>query len=220
MRLICLTGIDGSGKTTLAQNVVAALQAHNCLVIYRYGKVSPFFARILMRLGQATLLRKQDFWGDYRNYSASKKQVMHKPFLIWIYTAAVVVDYVFQMGFKLLPVLFRSGFIILDRYVYDTVINELAVHLNYTPVQAKRAVDLAFKFLPIPLATFLIDLPETVAFNRKTDIPHLDYLTERRQFYCHLKTRTEVECLDGAMPPDMLLDKVVNKLLDLRGTYQ
>ena len=45
--------------------------------------------------------------------------------------------------------------------------------------------------------TILIDLPEEVAFSRKADMPHVDYLRERRPWYLQLRKRPEVEQFDG-----------------------
>jgi thymidylate kinase len=165
-----------------------------------------------MALGRATLLRKHDLWQDYGSYVRSKGQAMRLPFLAWPYVGSVWLDYLVQIWFKLLFHLPGQGIIVLDRYLYDTVINDLAVHLNYSSARMMRAIGRGLKLLPRPMVTILLDLPVEVAFARKTDVPHVDYLRERYSRYLELCTRPEVERLDGEALPKDLVDAVLVRI--------
>jgi thymidylate kinase len=92
------------------------------------------------------------------------------------------------------------------------VINELAVQLDYSPAQTERAIERGLRLLPGPMLTILLDLPEEVAFERKTDVPHVHYLRERRGRYLELAYRPEVECLDGGVSSTTLLDAVLQRI--------
>lgn len=205
MRLICMTGIDGAGKTTLVRRTVSALQRKGESAVYVYGRTYPVLSRFLMAAGRITLLRKQDIWQDYGQYATSKKRVMRNPFLSWVYTASVLVDYYSQIWLKLLPHFFSRRFVILDRYVYDTVINDLSVHLSYSEERTAKAIDQGLRLLPTPMLSILIDLPEEVAFSRKDDMPHVDFLKERRELYVQLLSRPEFMKINGEDDPDELL---------------
>lgn len=214
MKLICITGIDGTGKSTLARNTVASLNEAGTPAKYIYGRTYPVLSRALMWLGRRAMLRKseKDVWADYVGYSATKKQTMRNPILKFAYTASILTDYYVQIWLKLLPYLFSSTVIISDRYVYDTVISDLAVHLNYTQDEALRAVARGLKFVPRPTRVVLIDVPEEVAFSRKDDVPHIAYLEERRAFYQLLVERPEVMRVDGEHSPTTMRDILLENL--------
>jgi thymidylate kinase len=212
MRLICITGIDGTGKTTLARNSAAALREQGTPAIYIYGRTYPLLSRGLMALGRATMLRKKDMWSDYRSYNSSKKQTMRNPLLAGAYTAAILLDYYVQIWLKLLPHAFTNGVVVSDRYLYDTVISDLAVHLNYSEERAMQAIERGMRFLPVPTRTILIDVPAEVAFARKDDVPHVDYLKERQRFYQALASRHEVTQFNGEQSPEALVQALLAQI--------
>ncbi|MBV7330764.1 hypothetical protein KFU94_21475 [Chloroflexi bacterium TSY] len=212
MKLICLTGIDGAGKTTLSRNLVAALRLEGKSAVYVYGRTYPVVSRVLMLLGRLTLLRKNDQWQDYKSYTKTKKETMRNPLLTLIYTGAILVDYYLQIWLKLLPHLLADRIVVLDRYVYDTVISDLTVHLNYSAVQTDNAIKKGMQWLPTPVLTAVIDLPAEVAFSRKNDVPHVDYLNERRMWYQGLLKWPEVIQLDGESAPEALLAQALTQI--------
>ena len=210
MQLICITGIDGTGKSTLARNTVSALRRQGVDAVYVYGRTYPVISRALMALGRMTLLRRKNIWRDYHRYTSSKKQAMRNPVLVWAYTSAILTDYFVQVWLKLLPHLLARRVVVADRYVYDTVISDLAVHLNYTEKQLECALRRTLKLVPAPLLTVLIDVPPEVAFARKDDVPHVDYLRERREWYIRLARWPRVALLDGQRPPQELVQALLH----------
>lgn len=206
MQLICLTGIDGAGKTTLARALADELRSRGMLARYVYGRTYPVASRLLMSIGRRVFLRKHDFWSEYESYNIQKKSSMRNPVLRTVYASAIVLDYLVQVWVKLLWQARGGGVVILDRYLYDTVISDLAVHLEYTTKQVDHMLDWGFRLLPIPRVTLLIDISEEVAMSRKNDVPHLQYLEERRRYYRELQTRGEIRVIDGEQGPEALLD--------------
>lgn len=214
MKLVCITGIDGTGKTTLARNTAAALTRQGIPASYIYGRTYPVLSRALMALGRVTMMRKREkeLWTDYTNYTASKKQTMQNPVLAGVYTAAILLDYYVQIWLKLLPHLVSRRIVVSDRYIYDTVISDLSVHLGYSHAQTAQAIARGLRVVPLPLLTVLIDVPAEVAFARKDDVPHIDYLHERREFYLQLKERPEVLPFNGQELPATLVEGLVNAI--------
>jgi dTMP kinase len=68
------------------------------------------------------------------------------------------------------------------------------------------------RFLPQPCISLLVDLPEKVAFSRKTDVPDVAYLQERRRYYLTLVDRAEVCLVDGELSPDELARQALSLL--------
>lgn len=212
MKIICITGIDGAGKTTQAKSAVVSLRKAGISAVYLYGRTYPVISRWMMALGKITLLRRFSIKQDYQVYHREKKSIMRRPLLKWFYTSAIYIDYYIQIWIKLLPQFLQKNVIILDRYIYDTVISDLAVHLNYSLDETRQAIQRGFRFLPLPAKTIFIDLPEDIAFARKNDVVHVDYLSERRCFYQILKDRSEVVVLDGTVPLEQISRSVLEIL--------
>ena len=207
MKLVCITGIDGGGKSTLAKGIVSVLVSEGSHAHYLYGRIVPVISLILMKLGRFLFLRGKNPWSDFSGYSNNKRKIMRNPALKFVYTSAIYLDFYFQIWFKLLPLYVGSKIVILDRYIYDTVISDLAAHLGYSKEFTEKSIRRANRFIPKPQLTILIDLPEDVACSRKTDVPHIDYLRERRDYFLALRKSLNLECLDGEMPKEELIDK-------------
>lgn len=216
MRIICITGIDGAGKSTLARNLVAYFNANGVRAKYFYGRTYPVISRLFMWIGRTVILRKHDSWNEYQEYHASKKQKMRNPLLLWGYTLAILFDYFIQIWLKLLPLYFSDQILVLDRYIYDTVISDLTVHLNYSKNQTARSIDRGLSLLPIPILTVLIDLQPEVAFSRKDDVPHIDYLIERREWYLTLLDRPEVVKINGEQSLEFVFREVLVQVESLK----
>jgi dTMP kinase len=217
--IICITGIDGAGKTTLARKLVDSIQEKDLPGIYIYGRTYPVFSRALMAVGRGVMLRNHDIWNDYADYSRAKKNTMRNLLFKWVYTFTIIIDYFPKIWFKLLLHYSGRRFIVLDRYIYDTVICDLAVHLNYSVPETLNAIAWGLHFLPKPRKTYLVDLPEEVAFKRKDDVPHIDFLKERRGYYLKLLSLPEIELINGEASIEDLVNSMSSTIIshNLRG---
>ena len=56
---------------------------------------------------------------------------------------------------------------------------------------------------------FLIDIPEEVAFHRKSDIPSIDYLNVRRDYYLSIAKEYGMVILDGTKDKDELTEFII-----------
>ena len=53
------------------------------------------------------------------------------------------------------------------------------------------------RWLPEPNLVFLADVPEEIAYQRKDDVPSIEYLKERRQRYLRIQKEYDMVRLDG-----------------------
>lgn len=217
MTIVCITGIDGAGKTTLAHELVSSLKTKGKPSIYLYGRIYPIVSRILMVLGRSIWLNGQNQWRNYESYSIKKNEIMRNHLLKWIYTIAILVDFYPQIWLKLILHYSKGRIIVLDRYIYDTVISDLSAHLNYSMRETDRAIHFGLLILPTPDVTFLVDLPEEVACGRKNDVPHIDYLKDRRRSYHQILSRPEVQKVNGGSPIEEIIEEMLECMISLNG---
>jgi thymidylate kinase len=205
MELICITGMDGVGKTTLAKELVKALNGNGKQATYRYGRVVPVLSRLIMRVGRRLFLPGYDPNKDYEEYIDKKKKAMSSSIFRLGYSAAVYLDYFPQIWLKLLLLGFSTKIIVMDRFFQDTLINEIAVQLGYSLDEFNQVLSRGLRLLPQVKLTILIDLPEEIAFSRKSDIPHIDYLRERRRYYRYMREFPGFHCISGKHTPKEIL---------------
>ena len=218
--LICFTGIDGTGKTTLSKELVELLNEKGIKCKYVYARLNPFILKPFILLGGLVFLRRGEISENYFEYSNTKRRAIEKySFLSRIYQQILLFDYVLQIFFKVkLPLIFGKN-IVCDRYIYDTVITDLSVDMNYSKDKTMCLLDATFRFSPKPDITFLIDVPEEIAYQRKNDTPSMGYLKERREIYLEVGKEYEMVILDGYRNLSDLKIVIKNKVMERIGGY-
>jgi dTMP kinase len=203
--LICFTGIDGSGKTTLSKELVDLLNKKGVKCKYVHARLNPVILKPFILIGDWLFLRGSDISRDYSDYSKTKRKAIEKySFLSSVYQKILLFDYIIQIFFKVkLPLIFGKN-VICDRYVYDTVVTDLAVDMNYPRDRAMNMLNNLLRFFPEPDITFLVDVSEEIAYQRKDDTPALEYLKERRKVYSDIGKVYEMVILDGSKSLDEL----------------
>lgn len=210
-KIICFTGIDGSGKTTLARGLVEELQNRGLDAAYVYGRYQPVLLRPVMYLGRLFFFRDKDAFSDYEEYASSKQQASRDhTVLASLYQRLALWEYTLQLLVQVsLPVVLHQRTLICDRYVMDTVLTDLAVDFQYSEETIRSTMRRMRDRFPAPDLTFLIDLPEEIAMARKTDTPSVAYLRERRHLYLRAAEEMDAVVLDGTRPLDEIRAAVI-----------
>jgi len=210
VRFICFIGIDGSGKTTLAKKVVEELKSENFL--YVHSLIEARLLKPFLALGRTLLVKNKSREKDYVEFSRLKRERFSKiPLLYFFYKIIVFIDYVPQIFRKIIIPLKKGNRIISDRYVYDTFIN-MNMNKGCDIQSLSKSINSFFKFFPKPDITFLVDIPEEVAFLRKNDVPDIAYLKEKRPIYIELAKLYDMPVLDGAKPVEVLVTEVMKHI--------
>lgn len=195
--LICFTGIDGTGKTTHALELARALNQDGIPGQYVRTFFNPLLLRPAYQLAKRLFIRGRDIHRDYNEYTRSTKHLFRLSFLEVPFRYSYFAEYWLHIFPRVRWPLFRGRCAVLDRYAYDAVVG-LAADLGYPPQQAIRLLPRCWSFLPKPDIVFLMDLPEEVAFQRKTDTPSLAYLQARRRLYLDLAQSDGMVVLDSS----------------------
>ena len=213
---ICFIGIDGSGKTTQAKTLVDRMAAEGFKSQYVYNRFIPILIRPAMAVARMVFLRGKNMYRDYTEFSRSKKTLFKSRVLSSLYRSLLLFDYFFQTMLKVRIPLLCGKNLVCDRYIYDTVVTDLAVDLDYSEERVGKTLDNYFRFTPRPDLVVLLDVPEDLAFQRKDDIPSVDYVRERRQLYMDMAVQSIHESkllvVDGSQEVDRIGERIWDRV--------
>ena len=191
--------MDGSGKSTQAKKLVKNLSLNGIIKSeYVYARLVPIIFKPLLIGGNLFFLRDKNINTDYENRLHTKKNILKEHiFLSKIFYTIMLFDYYLQLLYKIkLPLLLHNN-IVCDRYIYDTIITDIAVDMGYSEEGIFNRIERCLSILPTPDIIFLIDLPEEVAYKRKSDIASIEYLRDRRKYYLSAADKFNMIKIDG-----------------------
>lgn len=213
--LVCFTGIDGSGKTTQARLLLDWLQARGIPSMYTWSRGGVMAIRRLFlfmgrsALGTSTRQISED-QAAYRHYQARKSRLMGNWLVRNLWSATTYLEHIVQINRDIRTQLRAGRTVVCDRYQWDTLI-DLAVLNERRPEWLSNGFNrLMWKLIPSPALTFLIDIPTQEAMRRKDDIPSLDYVQKRREYYQYLAAHESLGLIDGCQDPAAIQRQVRN----------
>lgn len=145
--LIAFCGIDGSGKTTFAKQIVEYLRKKKRSVIL----IKPF---------EYFFLRKKRDSSKILNKSS-------KPFYYKFWAFLALIDNLFYYVFRIKPLLNMYEFVICDRYFYDFVFS-----FEYYGLIFKWFSSFYLKFIPKPDFLFVLNINPIIAKIREKGVKH------------------------------------------------
>lgn len=159
--MICFTGVDGSGKTTHAKALIKYLTESGCSCKYVWGASRPIlsyaffvFTRVL---GYWKKTRKNAYTDPLEH---APRNLAKKLAILWQFF--LFLDFQIKATAKIRLPLALGKVVVCDRYFYD-----LLMELQRSNVPSDRFMVILSKTLPRPLVTFLLDVPESLACQRR-----------------------------------------------------
>ncbi len=187
---MCLTGIDGSGKTTQARSLIHALRGEDCATVYVWAASRPIlslsFFGITRVLGYWKVTKK-GMYTDPLEFAPPKV----RSGLGGVWRLLQFVDFHMKMLVTVRAYLARGIVVVCDRYVYDMIM-EFKVSSLSTPLFER----LLLKTAPAPAVTFLLDVSERTARSRRT-IP-LEQLSVRRKTFLEMAKQLNFVIIDAS----------------------
>lgn len=203
-RLICFTGIDGSGKTTQAKLLVDWLASQGIKTTYTWSRGEVLaIRRIFLSMGRRALgTSTREIASDqasYRKYQSRKSRLMGNALVRTLWSVMTYVEHLVQINLDIRRQLQDGFWVVCDRYQWDTLI-DLAVLNNKDSEWLVNGFNrFTWRLIPRPAITFLIDIPPEEAMRRKDDIPSLEYVQKRRAHYLHVAETGSFTVVDGCM---------------------
>ena len=215
-RLIYFAGLDGSGKTTQAERAVSGRSGWE----YRWVRWEPRLTGPLMGLGRwfARAGKGSDRPADdagHQDFVAGKRKLFRRRWVRALWTNLVLLEYLPQMAWRLLPALWSGRCVVCDRYLPDLWI-DLALNYGegFEGVRRLSGHPLA-RLFPRPGHTILLECPPETGFARKRDGTPLAYLRERAPLYARLGELGPVTIVDASASMEDVAREIGATLDDL-----
>jgi len=195
-RLICFVGTDGSGKSTASDMIFDELSSEGVACSKIWGAYDLRFIKIIVKNVKRLMLKNPSPYGDYSKYATDMKQAIRWPLVSSIYIFMVFCEYWLQIFYKVTVPKLLGKTVVSDRYVYDTVIN-MSTNLGLDGQAFRKKLEKWLKFFPKPDVLVYVTVPPEVSMSRKNDIPDIEYVRRRHEYYQLLSSIVPIKVVDG-----------------------
>jgi thymidylate kinase len=190
--LICFTGVDGSGKTTHAKYLKSHLEEQGYSCTYVWGGFRPFFAYFFFAFTRVLGYWKHTKKNAYTDPLEYAPRLFVKNFgKVW--HLFIFIDYQLKALVKIRLPLLVGKVVICDRYFYDFL-----MELRLSHVSSKKFTFAISKGVPKPLVTFLMNIPETLAENRRNF--SYEFFSKRNEVFLDLAKTFDFRVIDSSEP--------------------
>jgi len=179
--VICFMGMDGAGKSTVIEGVDQWLRENG--IAARVLHTHDYNVKALHSL----------------NSLGKESWVRRFPFLFFPWPFVALFDHLmtFRKRFG------GGGLILTDRYFYDKY-----VRFRFWGIALPGLFYLYKWLIPKPLCAILLDVPTSVALERKGEYSREDYDRFRREYLDFAKKMDRLSVVDATMPLPGVLDAV------------
>ena len=199
-----------------AQRLVENLNARGMPSFYTWCRYSPRLLMPLIKLAKK-LIRRNKGGSEYAGFTSSKKGILAKPGLGWIWLNFSLLEYLVQVTWTLRSR--RGRVLVCDRYIYD-MIADVAISLGRSGAEVLELVCHPFiRLFPKPDEVFFLDVPPAVAYARKND-PNVmgeQYLVDRAEIYSLLSDGLGFARIDGTKSVEEIADTILNSIAEKLG---
>lgn len=196
--LVSFSGIDGAGKTTQIDSLVADLQdAGQRIRLIAFWDDIAAFRRLREALGRA-VFRGEIGVGSPGNPVNRRDKNIQNPFTI---SARMLLCLIDAIGMRFTIANIRrspdADVIIFDRYLYDQLVN-LGTHYRASRIYTRFLL----KLIPHPDIAFLLDADPVVARARKPEYP-IDFLRSTRACYLSISKTAGMNVIHAGTPQEV-----------------
>lgn len=183
--IIYITGIDGSGKTTIAEKLKNSIFKDK-YVISIWARYKPKIVKLLLAPFKRNYVSDTSKYYIMNNEQFSqwlvfKKKIAKHTIISKILYLIQSVDYYLQL------IQYRKAFsdnkdkiVIIDRLYLDFIIDQ---SINYGDISRNIFTKIFMNKMKSFDFIFYIDVDEEIAFKRKDDIPSIVYFQGKKKYY-------------------------------------
>lgn len=212
---IALIGLDGSGKSANIDKMKQDSDYKDYQFMWVRWKpmlLKPAYLLMEKRVSKSnknldatagvdgkTGKKQAEMNADYNAKSGLKGKLFKNPIIRGVWMGLALIDYFVQFHLKVLPNVLMGKNIIFDRFFLDLFVDQ-GINFGFSPERIKAEIKkYAFLFPKMDAYIYIRVSPET-CYQRKNDIPNMDYLNRRYSIYECLASEDKWITVDGELP--------------------
>jgi hypothetical protein len=164
--IIYLLGPDGTGKSAIAKKIGEQLSKHNHKVVHQWMRFNHLIAKLVNGLGHLTGLSEKVRYNE--NVIVGYHYYYKSIVLSWLYIASTILDFFLVYPFKIVWPMITGKFIILDRFIYDILV-DLMIDTGISDLHKRWPGRVLRRVLPAGSACFLLTADIETIHARKPD---------------------------------------------------
>jgi len=194
--LVCVMGIDGSGKSTAVEAVVARMNEGGFDVGYVWNRWEPKLLNRLLRGHRERGARNGSAPGHADAYR-SKNRLLSNPVMALAWLTVASMDYALTGVPRIRRASRTHSVVICDRYTPDFVVDQ-AMNLGGREDDIQRASRALFlRLFPKPRLYVLFDVDPSVALGRKDDGLDSESADHKARLYRSIARRVGATVVDA-----------------------
>ena len=211
-KIIYVMGIDGSGKTTVAEYIAEELRARGYRVDVRWLRFNHFFSKPLLALCRLLGYTKYEMAGDIR---VGYHEFYRSSAIAWSFVLLQYLDAVRVKWLYLQPCLWsRNRVLVLDRYIYDILI-DIMIDTRLTGLDKSRIGQAFKRLLPDNAFSIVLHRSKDKVLQARPESGVDREFNDRYELYDKLRTEGEVHVIENDGTVDDLLQSVREQLTEL-----
>lgn len=205
-RIIIISGVDGSGKTSIIEGVKAALEADGKRVSYIWMRQNNRLVTLMHAIAKATGLSKKEdtplgrMWIHY---------FYKNKLFCWFYIRATYID---NWLARKKPLRFKTDYVICDRWVNDIVI-DLASKTHDEFMITGKWYDRFQRLLPKESLQFVIIRDEDSVLRCRVENTFNPAFERRYKLYSLLTKKSSIIRVDNNGPIENSIEQVKQKIV-------
>ena len=204
-----MIGLDGSGKTTHAFKIISHFQKSGTRCKYVWFG-SPYFFSYpfliicrLLGLTKTHRLRGTVTCSEHQFYK-------NKPVaLIWSWIQFL--DLTFLVSLRVYIPLIMGLTVVCDRFTPDNLV-ELMTDIRDEKLYKKFFGHMMLRLIPHSSQVFFLDVNESYAFQRKNDLPNIDYLVLRKRKYHLIANEYHIPIINAERSVSMVQEEIIARV--------
>jgi thymidylate kinase len=215
--LVSISGLDGSGKTTLVNSLSQDFKEKKIIVNTFWGKLNSLLIQKLILLKNRKMKNKT-FNNNFNRTRIVKTKILELTPVYHLYVIFFLLLYFFQLSSDLYKYQQNSDLIILDRYIDDMFV-DLAYDGNRNLKIIEFYLQKFNRIFPNPDIKIFLDVKPKISLIRKNDIPNKEFIYQKYKLYKEIVKPENYEIINAHESPDQIL-KIVKLNIESHPKYQ